>query len=178
MKIRATLPLLLFVGLLFSTCKRQDLLPDSTQTGQNAFGCRLNGKSWIPDGGGGFSGIKPISGGFYGDSKDMIRIYIRARNTKSENIHIYLEKPSIGEHTLNFDTDYLPNNLYARNYGYYQASDGQVYITSAKSIGKVIISKADTVTGLLSGMFEFRATTKSGSAVEITAGRFDMISPQ
>lgn len=49
---------LLSVALLLLTCKHNDPLPEPTQSGQNTFGCLINGKSYIPDGGRGFMAVK------------------------------------------------------------------------------------------------------------------------
>lgn len=168
----------IFIGFTFSTCDKQEVLPGPTQSGQNTFGCLLNGKAWIPNGGGGFSGIKPLRGGFYKDTKEVRHVYLRTSNTKGESVHLYFANPTVGTHLLDVNTGFLPNSLDAQNYGYYQASDGQVYITSTKSTGQVTLTQADTLTGLLSGTFFFTATAKSGATVTITSGRFDLISPQ
>lgn len=168
----------ILVGFMVSTCDKQEVLPGPTQTGQNTFGCLLNGKAWIPDGGGGFTGTKPLRGGFYKDTKEVLHVYLRTSNKKGESVHLYFANPTVGTHLLNVNTGFLPNSLDAQNYGYYQAGDGQVYITSAKSTGQVTLTQADTLTGLLSGTFSFTATAKSGATVAITSGRFDLISPQ
>lgn len=61
----ACLTMLVSVSLLLLTCKKEGPLPYATQSGQNTFGCMINGKPYVPDGGGGWSGIKPLEGGYF-----------------------------------------------------------------------------------------------------------------
>lgn len=56
--------LLLSIGLLLA-CDRKDPLPKPTQEGKNTFGCKIDGKPWVPDGGTGFQATKPLRGGFF-----------------------------------------------------------------------------------------------------------------
>ncbi len=70
---------LLSVCLLLMTCKKEGPLPYATQSGQNTFGCMINGKPYVPDGGRGFMAAKPVYGGFFGihSTPYKVGIYVR-----------------------------------------------------------------------------------------------------
>jgi hypothetical protein len=157
-----------------NACQKEKL-PRSTQEGKNTFGCKVNGKNWVPKGGGPFSGINPTYGGFwYGFNQ----IYVEAYD-KDETIQIYLRNMfSTGEYSLNFNTIPQPDNLYPDNYALYSKGKGpsaNTYITTSEHTGKVFITKRDTVNSIISGSFHFNAVNKrTGEVIKVTEGRFDI----
>lgn len=170
-------------GLLCSTCKNPlSDLPQPSETGQNTFGCLINGNSYVPDGGGGWSGIKPVYGGFqggiYSPYSTGVGISVRAYSSDKRRLSLFLNDYRLGMHPLDKDPGTIPAALYAalgpRDYGSYDSSEGESYATSAKHIGWINVSKADTATGIVSGTFEFEAATLDGKTVRITKGRFDV----
>ncbi|MCY7349617.1 MAG: hypothetical protein LH606_02990 [Cytophagaceae bacterium] len=124
--------------LLFSTCKKDDGLPHETQEGANTFGCKVNGKAWIPNGGPGFMGAKPIEGGFrsvynqFNDDKNL-GVYIRAHMRNGEYINLYLRRSEVGRYQLNKQTQIRPFYFYPENYGAFQ-SDGY-FVTNPQATG-------------------------------------------
>ncbi len=182
MTSRYLLPLCL--ALLFLGCQLKDPLPRATQFGANTFGCKVNGKTYVPDGGGSFSGLKPINGGFFGiKATPLIRgIFIRTYKSNNESLSFFLAGFKPGVYALDLDTS--PSALNLRNFGSYQIESGQVYITSSINTGRVTITKADTLTGIISGSFSFKAGAvnfngqpNGTGTVEVTEGRFDIKSP-
>ncbi len=170
----------LCLTLLYWGCQPKDPLPRATQFGANTFGCKINGKTYIPDGGGSFSGLKPVEGGLSVISTNpVIRgIYIRTYASTGERLQIYLSDYKPGIYTLSDDTRPFPANTYPYHYAFYQAGKGgTVYITSSTCTGTVKINKADTLTGIVAGTFSLSpCSTISGpdQAATITEGRFDV----
>ncbi len=166
--------------LLLTTCKKDDGLPPETQEGANTFGCKVNGKAWIPNGGPGFMGDKPIEGGFYdvynkNSYGKRLGVLILAHMKNGEYINLYLKYSKVGKYTLDKQTQILPFTFYPENYGTFQ-SDGY-FVTNPQATGEIIITKSDTVNFLVAGTFHFKATKGSGSSlqtVEVTDGRFDI----
>src|SRR5258706_3880878 len=115
--------LLIFFGclLISSNCRKQqeDKFPPATQTGTNTFGCLVDGKAWIPTGGGVGSGVNPTRGGFFQDAAVKLNIYIAA-NSYNDYIEIYLKHvTSAGTFYLNSNTGVKPNVIFPESYGAY-----------------------------------------------------------
>jgi DNA-binding beta-propeller fold protein YncE len=166
-----------FLCLTFSlfTCKQTDLLPQATQEGKNTFGCLINGKAYIPDGGNGFLPPKPVNGGFtvsYGAKR--LSIFVRVYAKDNRRVQIYVDDYVVGRYLLNSDTRTQPASLEPKSYGLYISPEGDEYVTSSKYTGQVTILKADTTTGVISGSFYFKAYTPTGQTVSISDGRFDV----
>lgn len=175
-------PILFFafsLMLILSSCKKQiNELPDATQNGSNTFGCLLNGKAWIPTGRGPASGVYPTSGGFFKNVDNSWNIYVSAFNENNE-IHIYLKQVSSkGYYALNKNTAVRPGPIFPESYGeYYQTysfGNNDYYSTDSLHIGFVDITRADTLTGIVSGTFQMQLYQQStGKTLNITNGRFD-----
>jgi hypothetical protein len=160
--------------LLVLGCKK-DKLPEPTQSGAKTFGCKINGKSWIPNGIPGIPTIDPVNGGY--DAMPRYAVNIRTykkRGGSDETITIYLNNVTQpGSYSLNYDTGYYPQALIAENHATYTSPEGY-FGTTAKIGGTVSISRADTVAKIISGTFYFNAVNKEGKQVKITSGRFDV----
>lgn len=175
---------LILNALLFSRCTKEKL-PKATQEGKNTFGCKVNGKNWVPQGGGPFSGLEPVNGGYqatYNFNITKNNVFIRAYNGES-SINIYLRSVErTGVYPLNFDTGSSPNYRNPDNYGYYE-TEGNIngiirsieYYTTTQYTGRVNITRADTTNKIISGTFEFTAVNReTGKTVKVTDGRFDV----
>jgi Family of unknown function (DUF6252) len=169
---------LAFLCLTFSlfTCKQTDVLPQATQEGKNTFGCLIDGKAYVPDGGGSFSGIKPVNGGLSGipSVPNKTGIYIRAYSRDGKELVIFINDNKVANYVLNTNTQTRPASLNSKDYASYTSTEGDEYVTSSKFTGQITVTKADTVTGIVSGSFDFTAATKTGQTVSITNGRFDV----
>jgi len=167
--------LMLCWSLLLATCHPKDPLPAETQTGQNTLGCKIGGKTYIPDGGRGSMPVKPVNGGLgIYSSQYKIGVYVRTYTKDKQRLNLYLNDFTLGPHVLNTTTGTAPALLDPADYAFYQASDGTEYVTSRQHTGVIILTKADTITGIVSGSFSFRAANASGQTVIITEGRFDV----
>jgi hypothetical protein len=167
-------PVIFLCGLI--ACEKD--LPKPTKDGKNTFGCKVNGKSWVPNGIMGPTPSPPVSL-TYSLYKDDYSVRIHAiRRIKGikDNIDIHLNnvnKP--GTYSLNSDKTNCPWPLKCENYGrYYTYDPDSDYITSAQIGGTVTITRADTVAKIVSGNFSFKAVDQGGNQVTITKGRFDV----
>ena len=164
--------LILCTTLLSSSCSKQEL-PQPTNTGANTFSCNLNGRFWVPTGGGPFG--NPTSGGFFRDTNGPIDIFIQAY-ADHNYFHIFLRNTSTqGTYLLNQTTVAMPYNIYPESYGaYFANSQSDYYITDATHTGTVKITYADTIQGIIAGTFEMKLYRKGTNEVlNITGGRFD-----
>ena len=182
MKNASFLYLILISGfsLLSLSCQKEKL-PKPSQSGKNTFGCKINGKNWVPHGTGGFGGSEPTSGGFFYSANNRPDVWITAYDERT-SIDIFLNNvTTTGEYTLNLDTRRKGQLLRPENYGAYfingktSTDTDYAYITSSKYTGKVIITRADTASQVVSGTFEFTAyDPDSKQTVRVTDGRFDI----
>jgi len=172
----AFLVALLCVTLAVSGCRKAvDQLPPATQTGTNTFGCLINGKAWIPTGGGAFSGINPTSGGFFGEPNGSVSIYIKAYG-EDDDVAIYLKNITAeGRYDLNKNTSIMPAAVLPEaSYGMYDIMYDPEFVTDSLHTGAVTITHADRNTGIVSGTFEMTLSQKNtGHVLRITNGRFD-----
>lgn len=168
--------LLLSFALLLSCGKS---LPKPTQTGKNTFGCNVDGKKWVPDGGPGFQGAKPIAGGFfqlYDGNKPYIGVFLRAHRKDGQYIHLLINDYKTGTYELNQTTAIMPFCLSCKNYGYFAGESGEKFVTSTQAVGYVKITRSDLKEGILSGEFEFKASNGKTPSKQVTIqkGRFDI----
>lgn len=175
-KLIARLLILFVVGSL-AACKQPiDFLPPATQTGQNTVGCLINGQPYIPDGApGSFSGPHPVFGGLSSNYSGLgLGIRIQAFSKNYRYLDLYTSDHILGLHLLNTG-DYKNNTVIGRrHYGEYISDEGGYQITSSKYTGWINLTKVDTVSGIVSGTFEFTGADSSGRTVSITNGRFDV----
>ena len=167
-----------------SACKKTgvDALPPETQEGKNTFGCLVDGKAWIPNGGSGWAASRPISGGY---RSALPPVYSNATNVwlntykDNETISFYVRNVNmIGTYPLNFDTQPKPASLYPQNYGgmdiRLNSFDEENYITTRVYTGSVEITRADSVNRIVSGRFSFTGVSSTGKTIKVTDGRFDL----
>ena len=137
------------------------VLPPATQTGANTFGCKVNGKVWLPSE---TAWIEFINGGLNIVGEDILD------NNSAVAIHI-------GEFTIS-DSGYFQLGKHTSYFS--QASfdtDKNIFITDLVNIGNITITRLDTtkLNYIVSGTFNFKARDEiTGETVEITEGRFDL----
>ncbi|PWJ59662.1 hypothetical protein CLV98_102496 [Dyadobacter jejuensis] len=162
--------------LLFWACEKGPQLTPTTQEGKNTFSCKVNGKVWIPDGTGDWFGLaKTINGGFAGyGSHNPPTIHLLVYKQDKTELDIFLKTIEVGIHELNRDTYTIVRDFFPENYGWYKGADGTSFMTNRNHTGRVVITKADTLSGVISGTFEFEGGNSLGKKVKITDGRFDI----
>ncbi len=153
--------LLLLAGGCKKTPQEPDL-PPATQTGAYTFGCKINGKVWVPKGG----LLHPVfDGGYYQNN-----LYLIAQRLGDDHSSI----------TMNFlDSVKAPGKYIIK-----EGADGRQtgrhfdgtrsYLADTAGSGVLTLTKLDTVNLIVSGTFYFTATNDSGDIVHITDGRFDI----
>jgi hypothetical protein len=167
-----TFPLLLLTVLLTGKCKKDNIdelskLPSATQSGANTFGCLINGKAWVPFG---YNSPYPnyriilenTSGGLVLD----IRVY---RTFNGERTDLTLGGLiNVG----NASYDFRNKDTMTIQYSF-----GSCYMTPHDSLyrlGKLILSRLDFTSGIVSGTFECNLYRPDcGDTIRITNGRFD-----
>jgi hypothetical protein len=165
----------LVVLLLLLGCDKGPDLTPVTQEGKNTFSCKVNGKVWIPDGTGDWFGVaKVINGGFFTNYSNELTIYVWTYKQNKTELHIFLKTIGVGIHELNQDTNLRVKDFFPENYGWYRGADGVSFMTNRNQTGRVVITKADTISGIISGTFEFEGGNSLGQKVKITDGRFDV----
>ena len=70
--------------------------------------------------------------------------------------------------------DFTKGNLIGRKYFAYYGRGNSNFFTSSAHKGWVNLTKADSVSGIVSGTFEFILADTTGGTVSITDGRFDL----
>ena len=165
--------------LLNSQCKKSgntppltelQKLPAITQGGLNTFGCLINGKAFVPGGGGVLSNVFSViydptfQGGYLAISA---KYYFGATNRQSVDL---------GADTIHSVGTY---NLQLRSrYGIYyvdtRTSCSFYTLYDPPLSGTLIITRFDTITRIVSGTFSFKVTTAACGTIDGTDGRFDV----
>ncbi len=183
---------LLFLAFTFINCTKsddtitpvvEDQLPPITQTGENTFGCLINGNVFIPKdktgytppGGGRPRGINIYTGSYSSTSDYFV---IRARNFNNIYLYIYREK-DVPEESITYNFSNSPGvgySLEAPNYPHtFCLINGIKYLTFLNS-GEITYSKVNFNLGLYAGTFSLKLKNENNpnDILEITQGRFDI----
>jgi len=165
------------ISLVLFSCKKEVTeLPAATESGDNTFGCKIDGSFWVPAG----FGIAPTAPKLEARMAGA-ELYINARNfssspTESE-FEIYIKNlTGTGNYDLNTGASH-PD--YSNNYAYYvhrKFTPDNEWVTTSPYTGTVTITKVDTVNNFVSGTFEFQAINlyNTPQPVSVTEGRFDV----
>ena len=177
--LAATLLLLLFT---FSQCKKNKTeeaqLPSETTTGAMTFGCKVNGKVFVPKDGRGRPGLyvqyvnlgAGVGGGWF--------LNIPATNwipSTPEGVNIGTDSLLITEgNTYEFKLS-STNQPVKGAFNTFCDFNGKTYAKTASDIGNIYIRKFDQTNRILSGTFFYSATNIStGEKINVTEGRFDI----
>lgn len=167
--------LLIITFFTFSQCKKekdQPQLPPETTTGAMTFGCKVNGKVFLPKDGRGKPGLyvqyvnlgTGVGGGWY--------LNIPATNwvpSTPEGVNISTDSLLVVEGVT------YPFKYHKKGspVAFYQ--NGPQYDATDNNSGELKIKKFDSVNRIISGTFFFIGTdNSSGQTVNITEGRFDI----
>ena len=170
--------LIVDIATSFLACKEPiDFLPPATQTGQNTLGFLIDGKPYIPQGTSSLFGKNnAINGGLYGRSyKSGLYLHFSTYGSTNDNgsITVHLEDYKLGMNPVN-NGDLTKGNLIGRKYFAYYGRGNSFYYTSSAYKGWVNLTKADSISGIVSGTFDFVLADTTGKTVSITDGRFDL----
>jgi len=168
--------LLISIGLLSSQCKPKepnpnDQLPPITQTGANTFGCKVNGKVWIPAGKPSTfqSNLFVLYDEGYGGNLD-IRTYRGDGNNGD-----YL---SLNGFDIYGESTFMINNtnpeLLRQKISFINSICSYNYDETFYRNGYITISKLDRQKGIISGTFECTMKKEGCDTLKITEGRFDL----
>ncbi len=165
-----------FLLFLFtnSLCRKGDAepqLPPETTIGAGTFGCKVNGKVFIPKSGWGQPGLYAAyinegngpGGGWY---LNIVAIYSRSSNSVGVTIQTDSLLLLEGQSYLFKVKKGYPGIFY--NIGL------DIYPFNESYPGELFITKHDLNQRILSGRFSFTGMNASGQKVEITEGRFDI----
>ncbi|MBN8788474.1 MAG: hypothetical protein J0I84_15400 [Terrimonas sp.] len=155
-----------------SRCKKDRFeLPPETTTGANTFGCKVNGKVFVPRSGNGRPGLfcqyvylgEGEGGGWF--------LNIPAVDWKASPNEIV----SIATDSLLIEEGVTYE--FKNQKGYPQAFyfKSEKYLKRDTASGKLHITKQDRNNRILSGTFEFVGTNNTGESVNVTEGRFDIL---
>lgn len=180
---------LLLVGIFWlfisTNCKKNnpgDGLPPLTFEGKNSIGCRIDGAVWVPKGKWvGQTFLPGLVGGFYVDPLYPNVHLLIITNDPNGTIEIfcrnYLNTKFLltGKYLFNKNTEDITfGNGEIHSYGYLKIN-GKNYFTDSLHTGWIEILKLDTISGVISGRFQFDAYNASDDKTyKITDGRFDI----
>ena len=173
--------LILFTAVVFNACNNDDdgdtttnpidQLPPATQTGEQTFGCLINGEPFVPPSFGsnapnafyqfvGSAYTLGISGGNIGGGANLKSVNLGGIDVEplSQIIYILIE-----EESGNF-------------FGNYNIGGGITFngVTGNQNPGTLNVTKFDSQNFTISGTFEFTVLDYDGNEINITDGRFDL----
>jgi hypothetical protein len=167
-KLRSLLLILPLVGGWGAACTSTDpepSLPPITQEGKNTFGCKINGKNWVP-------------GGDLGWGEQGLEAYY---STKSEFLAITAKgKYNDNKTTINFKASWNgKSSTIKEDYvSIFFADKGKMwqynFIPFETKLTSVKITKLDTINKIVSGEFHFWLKTGATDTTKVTEGRFDI----
>ena len=173
MKTKHLILLLFFCSLLLnSKCKKEKTepqLPPETTIGAMTFGCKIDGKVFVPKGSNAgpdisaqylFLGTGP-GGGWWlnlsaANREEAKGVYIRTDTLLLLEGNSYVLKKQKG-----FPSAEHSNGLFD-------------YLITNNDTGNLVVTKHDQTQRILSGRFSFTASRSTGEKVTITKGRFDI----
>jgi hypothetical protein len=167
MKIKTSL-LLLVVVLCLAACKKDNYsLPPETQTGANTFGCKINGKVWVPNGSDIYSGRNV----FANYINNVFIISATNFNSKPQETFV------LGTDNILLFNDVLIrlDNGAAGGLFYTLGYNGRTdFGTNSNYTGELKFKKFDETNLIASGTFWFDAQNANGEIIRVTEGRFDV----
>ena len=156
--------------------EEEDKLPPATQTGENTFGCKINGKIWesrlpLPHS---LSGPSRLTGGPGMDGSFWVRARRKVSGDPEEFVELLIKENVFDE------GEYLIGSPEGGGYSLNEGEGGILCRWDTKQYsesGKLVITRYDMEEGIFSGEFYFTVKIDHGDCeeiVEITEGRFDI----
>ena len=166
---------LIAFSCFFVSCKkeREDTLPAATQIGAGTFGCKINGRVYIPKGSSGTGAPNPKVQ-YDVDLNGQPYLTIDANKFISNNVESGV-LISFGN-LINIGTYLVPTNFkFSAGWPEIIGACGVSTIdNSVHSFGGGIITRLDIPNRIISGTFDFKAVKPGCDTVRVTDGRFDI----
>lgn len=138
-------------------------LPGATQTGENIFGCLVNGKALV---------VVNTSKQWAIFQQGQLEFGASFENENlNQSVDMILGDPLINGIDYSFID---PSSYYHSGYSLRMSSTVCLYEFENTFSGSVTFSKMDRVNFIIAGTFEFSTVTSSCDTIRITDGRFDM----
>ena len=165
---------MLLMLFTFSQCKKhkdEPKLPPETTTGAMTFGCKVDGKIFVPKDGLGKPGLYvqyvnlgtgPGGGWFL----NIPAVDYQAKPSRSISI--------VTDSLLLIEGLTYEFNTTKGNAKVFYDSGLEIFPKLNSDIGSLFIKKHDQALRILSGTFSFVGTNSNGTKVKITEGRFDI----
>lgn len=165
------------------TCKKQNTLemelaklPQATQTGQNTFGCLVNGKAWVAQNKDCFPYCDPSFKMYYDDYRGGSISIIGVNKHLNEKIN---QQITVAFDSLNYKQLHLYDKIDEIKFSYANLANSSL-CTDLHSIdqavlteGYILVSKHDLRLNIISGTFEFTLYKPDCDTIKVTHGRFD-----
>ena len=171
-----TLLLVLFAATLFTGCKKdkgEDQLPPATQIGANTFGCKINGKVFVPKGFDGTGRSNPhiqYNLDLQGHPYLSIQASQFASGTGNGGV-------DVGFNEINSTGYYNIGNLFSIAFGWSNEignCGSASWYNNVYYQGGGIITKLDITNRIISGTFDCKFKRPDCDTTYITDGRFDI----
>ena len=181
--------ILILATFFLIACSKNDdgpkfSLPPATQTGENTFGCLIDGQLLIPRDGSGSFNVHDIGMIFWDGIGNFYEIDVHdfaSEKTASINLHIMgLDSLGEGQYIVNESNCYdgidspNTNNIFCRVWDY----EDNIYESycSFENSGVIHITKFDLEKRIVSGTFHCKVVSYDDptDTIEITEGRFDI----
>ena len=167
---------LAFILFLSFSCEKDllnpepsDTLPPATTTGENTFGCLVNGEPWIPDIENGTFWDHAIYAKHDREWPDCDQLLVAGKKQipsqkTYQEISPNVWCPELGENKISYS-----NGIY------WDYENCQRYYLDTLSPHILFITKLDTINNIASGTFEFTVINEDCSdTLRISEGRFDV----
>lgn len=171
------LPVLLSAVFLVSlSCKKEYEFPDITQEGKGTFGCKIDGRIYVPKAESIFTPQSNLWAHLVTEFNGLDSMIISVRRDRTESLgHLvfwYKGAPEgLQSGTYRMQNPLLEAGGYSAQY-YYR---GIAYLTDINLPGQMEILRFDRNERIISAKFEFTLIDQTtGELVEITEGRFDL----
>ena len=141
-------------------------LPPATQTGENTFGCLINGEPFVVSNTSNQTAIYQDGGLLIGGQKNI--------NNNLTQVSMFISEANIGA-IIAENNSYVLNSNSVPKGEYYIENQNCFYFTSSNYTGSLMITKIDNINFIVSGTFEFKSISDNCEGIiDITNGRFDL----
>lgn len=138
-----------------------DQLPPATKTGENTFGCLINGVPFS------ITSSSQIGAVYQGGLLQLSATF--EEGSIDETVAFNLIDPLSENQAYAFD-----NNSYRAGYSLLSNGNVCIYDFDDTIDGSIIFTRIDTENFIISGTFEFTTVTNTCETINITNGRFDL----